>query len=410
MPDRSRRLPPWHLLPPPDPLLRVCVVVPVRDEARRLPAALRALAGQCERDGSPFDCRRFEVIVLANNCSDASADIVRRFAAGHPDLALHAVEVRFPSAVAHVGHARASLMQEASRRLQAVGGGVIASTDGDTCVAADWLAETLGAIDAGADAVGGRIRLGHDVEVSPALARIARRDETYQRLRTQLEHWLDPDDADPLPRHHQHFGASLALTSAAYIAVGGVPPIRFLEDEALYQALRRHDFRVRHSERVSVVTSARRHGRVEVGYSWQLRVWGEQAASHADAQVDDPLPWVAAMALRRRLRKAWAAHRAAAATSGVDGEARALASLARLRSLAVSHALPPAWLARESARASSFGRLWQAVEQRVRDRHSPVAVPMRAAIATLRALIARHRTVSGVSRTGRVGSVPRAAR
>lgn len=399
MPERSRRVPPWRLLPPPDPELRLCVVIPVRDEARRLPAALRALADQRERDGTPFDRRCFEVIVLANNCSDSSAAIVRSFAARHQGLALHAVEVRFPTAVAHVGHARASLMEEACRRLESVGGGVIASTDGDTCVAGDWLAETFAAVDAGADAVGGRIRLGHDVGMPPTLARIARRDELYQRLRSRLEHMIDPDDADPWPRHHQHFGASLALTSAAYRAVGGLPPIRFLEDEALYQALRRHDLGVRHSELVAVTTSARRHGRVEVGYSWQLRRWSEQAVSCADAEVDDPAPWVVLVALRRRLRRAWSAQRVAGRAAPTP------ATRAALMALAGRHALPGPWLLRELRRAESFGVLWQAVERRWHESREPTAVPMREAIASLRALIARR-----ASRTGRAGSSPRAGR
>ena len=74
----ARRRPDWSGLPAPNRALRVTVVMPVRDEARRLPGALRALAGQRELDGARLDPARFEVIVLANNCSDASAQVVRR--------------------------------------------------------------------------------------------------------------------------------------------------------------------------------------------------------------------------------------------------------------------------------------------------------------------------------------------
>jgi len=42
-------------------------------------------------------------------------------------------------------------------------------------------------------------------------------------LLAELEGWLDPDPADPLPRHHQHFGASLAVTVDAYRRAGGLP-------------------------------------------------------------------------------------------------------------------------------------------------------------------------------------------
>ena len=327
-----RRVPAWHLLPLPDPSLRLVVIVPVRNEAARLPATLAALADQRGLDGRRLDPCTFEIIVLANNCSDDSVGVVRRFAARHPRLRLHAVAVRFPRAVAHVGHARACLMNEASRRLQATVGaaGIIASTDGDTRVASDWLAAIRHEIDAGADAVGGRIVLESSAGVPPGLAKLARRDERYQRLRTQLEHAVDPAPFDPWPRHHQHFGANLAVSAAAYARVGGLPAEPFLEDEAFYQALCAHDMKVRHSESIRVVTSSRRDGRVAVGLSWQLREWEALAATRGDARVPDPrglVRRVAAQAPAARLLagsapKRWPRHGSRAACAPL-GQARA---------------------------------------------------------------------------------------
>ena len=398
---RRRRLPDWKQLPPPHDLLEVSVVMPVRDEARRLPAALRSLAAQRDADGAPFDPDRFEVIVLANNCSDDSAAIVRRFAARRPRLRLHVVEVVFPAAVAHVGHARACLMNEAWRRLSTTGGrsGVIASTDGDTRVDPGWLAATLAEVHAGADAVGGRIVMDADADRLPALARYTCRDDVYQRLRSRLEHEIDPDPVDPWPRHHQHFGASLAITTRAYGHVGGLPAEPFLEDEALYQALRGHDLKVRHSKKVSVVTSSRWHGRVAVGLSWQLREWASLARAGADAHVVDPVAWAEEIALRRRLRSAW------------DATApRSQAAEQRLQSLAESLGVPARWLAKRVAAGGPFGTLWREVTtRRARTVPPPPPVSMRDAINAMRLLLARQRSKAD-ARAGRAGSSRAASR
>ena len=369
--------------------------MPVRNEARRLPGALRALAGQRLADGTRWDPAHHEVIVLANNCTDASADVVRRFAARHPGVALHVVEVRFADNVAHVGHARSCLMDEACRRLQRTAGsrGVIASTDGDTRVAPDWLAATLREIDAGADAVGGRIVNGDDVALPPRLVALARRDALYQRLRVRLEHVLDPDPADPWPRHHQHFGASLAVTVAAYRRVGGMPAEPFLEDEALYRRLRRHDMNVRHSDRVTVVTSSRRRGRVAVGLSWQLREWQACVEAGGEPAVADPHAWAAALAWRQRLRSAW---RLRAASIGEPSPRVSATERTLLADLARRLQRSPTRLLREWRQAESFGAFWHAVEPRLLESapRTSSSLPMRDAVAELRALIGRLRAAA----------------
>ena len=396
---RLRRTPDWTALPAPDPRLEVSVIVPVRNEARRLRAALRCLAGQRDASGGPLDPGRFEVIVLANNCTDASAEIVREFAVRKPELRLYVVEVAFPSSVAHVGHARACLMNEACRRLTRRGhpGGVIASTDGDTRVAPDWLSATLAEVHAGADAVGGRIVMDATRADPPGLALYTRRDADYQRLRAQLEDALDPDPADPWPRHHQHFGASLAITTHAYRRVGGLPAEPFLEDEALFEEMRRHDIKVRHSERVAVLTSSRRHGRVEVGLSWQLREWATLAKAGRQATVTDPVAWANDIVLRRRLRRLWMSRRAP------DGRLSVL-TVQRLKNLATKLDVPERWLERRVGAGEPFGAIWSDVQAHRKPRAEQAPhVGMGQAITALRAMLARHRqkTRARADRAGR---------
>ena len=65
--------------------------------------------------------RRYEIIVLANNCRDGTARVARRLADAHADLALHVVEIELPPTEAHVGTARRLAMDEACRRLLLVG-------------------------------------------------------------------------------------------------------------------------------------------------------------------------------------------------------------------------------------------------------------------------------------------------
>lgn len=279
-----------HLQTPPSRKLRVSVVVPVRDEENTLPAALDALAHQTNAQGAPLDPDCCEVLVFANNCRDGSAALARRFAQSHPHLALHVAETTLPPPLANIGAARRLAMDFACRRLLACGrpGGIIASTDGDVEVAPDWLFQTLREFERGADAVGGCIRtqFGHDAD--PDARRYARRDRVYQRGLVRLESLIDPDLADPWPRHHQFFGGSLAVTAEAYCRAGGLPAVSCLEDVALENALKRQDACVRHSPYVHARASARQAGRANLGLAAQLREWGEMGRANVPHSVQQP--------------------------------------------------------------------------------------------------------------------------
>lgn len=289
---------------PPRPACDVSVVIPVRDEEDSLPATLAALAAQCDANGRLLirDC--YEVILLVNNSRDASASIARAFARQHPALALHVVEIDLPDEEAHVGRARRILMDMAATRLPARG--VIATTDADTVVAPDWVAMTLAEIRTGADAVAGRIVVDPtDFAAHDRHARLCHlRDVTYRYLVSELEARLDPDPFDPWPRHFQHFGPSMAVTVETYLRAGGMPPLPYLEDVALYDALRRIAARIRHSPAVRVVTSARPQGRTGFGFAVQLRRWSEMGARGEPFLVESLPAIVARVTARREGRSA----------------------------------------------------------------------------------------------------------
>ena len=335
-------------LPLPLASLRSSVIIPAKDEVANLPATLAALAAQTDLAGQPLPMNSYEVIVLANNCLDDTAGRARQLAKQFPGLILHVAELCLPGEHAHVGRARRLLMDEACARLERVGQstGIIASTDADTRVAATWLAAIQAEIAAGADAVGGRILTEATVVPGqpelPALQRLQTRDAAYRLLCVRLEDLLDPAAADPWPRHHQHFGASLALTARAYRRVGGLPEVRFLEDEALCRQLRRHDLALRHSPRVRVLTSDRREGRVEVGLSWQLREWLRLSQQQREPHVDNPVQLARQWQLRRHLRACWAQ------APGAETDA-----------LLVRLGLPAEVVLTHMRQCATFGELWE---------------------------------------------------
>lgn len=294
---------------PPLPASEVCVIVPVRDEAQKLEATLQALTNQISLDGNPLEKERYEIIVLANNCTDDSANIARRFAKNNPRLVLHTVEVTLDRDHAYIGWVRKMLMDEAFRRLALLkrADGVIASTDGDTQVHPTWIAAILNEIKCGADAVGGRIFT--DPIERASLAKTTRlyflRYVCYRYLVAQLEAYLDPTPCDRAPRHHQHFGGSLAVTAQMYARVGGLPPVRTPEDVAFYEALMRFDARFRHSPQVQVFTSARVVGKTQAGLANRLAQLADLGHKHQHLLVEPADLVEARYTVRRLLRSLW---------------------------------------------------------------------------------------------------------
>jgi GT2 family glycosyltransferase len=256
-----------------------------------LKGTLDALVSQFHLDGEPLAWDSYEILLLLNNCTDASAEVAREYGRRHPGLHLHVAERTFHEDEAHVGTARRMLMDAACARMERVAqgeSGVILSTDADTLVAPDWIAANLAAIEGGAEVVGGEIcLLPQDVEALDAGTRDAyENDQRFQHLVARLESLLDPDPSDPWPRHLHHFGASLACTCEAYRRCGGLPAVKPLEDVAFIDALRKVGARIRHAPEVRIYTSARLEGRAEVGLSGQLRHWQREAREGIPHVVD----------------------------------------------------------------------------------------------------------------------------
>lgn len=274
------------------------IAIPVRNEAERIEACLRAIdAQEGVRPG------RLGLYLFLNNCSDGTDRIVSDLV---PGLSIP-VRVRFVDfAGAHAGWARREAMDAAADWIGPEGTvGTILSTDADSRVPPDWVARNLASLDAGADAVAGRIEI--DEAEWAALPRSLRSrgklEDRYSDLLTEAEARIDPDPHDPWPCHRTTIGATLAVRLSAYRLVGGMPPIPLGEDGAFVAALLQHGMRVRHARDVVVTVSGRLVGRAPGGVADTIRARCEVPDSLCDARLEAVPRALHRYLWRRRLRR-----------------------------------------------------------------------------------------------------------
>lgn len=239
---------------------QIVVAIPVRNEARRLPRLLRALAAAALRSTLPVT-----VVVLANNCTDHSTQIVQSFVHSLMRVELH--EVDFPDA--NAGIARRAAMDLAARP-----GALILTTDGDAAPDPDWIAAALRAAHGGADLVCGRIDADcrHVLATTPG-RRMARAEAAYGKLQHEIRHAADLlAGRQGLARpHYMESGASMAIRADRYRLIGGLPKVRSGEDRALVHHAETHDLTIRYADDMLVTVSGRLHGRAEGGMAETLR-------------------------------------------------------------------------------------------------------------------------------------------
>lgn len=288
----------------PNPSLKVCVIIPVKDEAESIIPCLEALRLQEYADGKAFSSDSYEVLVLTNNCEDNSLDRVREYQCRYPSFPLYVEDIVFPEEEANIGNARCFLMDIALSRFSFIMNekGIIASTDGDTKVDRLWLSKIVEEIDGGCDVVGGRI-ITDNVEAS--FEQYHLQDLRYNNLIACLESVIDPRFYNPWPSHFQCFGASLAVTCEMYRKVGGLPRIPFLEDVAFCRALELKDAKIRKSPQVIVYTSSRTSGRVERGLSQQLAWFKSLNEEKHELEVECAASIVSRLQIKRSLRDVW---------------------------------------------------------------------------------------------------------
>lgn len=257
------------------PEVKICIVIPVKDEEIYILKTLDAFVHQTDLNGELFNREKFEILVLANNCTDNSVALIKKFQQENPFLNIYLTEITLPKSQSNIGYVRRILMNTAWKRLTNNGNGFIMTTDGDTQVSNDWIAQNINEFRNGADAVGGRILLAADeLELlDKNTAEIHFKDEEYQLLVAELEVEIFCVKKIDNPNHHQHFNGSFAITTELYHLSGGIPDVTHLEDCAFFDRLQRFDAKISQSSKVLVYTSARCVGRTDVGLSSQLNEW-----------------------------------------------------------------------------------------------------------------------------------------
>jgi glycosyltransferase involved in cell wall biosynthesis len=213
----------------------VGVIVPAHDEQALLPSCLASLrrAARALR-GIPV-----HLVVVADACRDRTAPAARRGGAAVVTISARSV-----------GAARAAGVREVLDRAAHLDPADVwlATTDADTLVPACWLRRQVYYADRGWDAVAGTVQVTDWSGYRPGVRALFR--ERYAAS----------------GRPHVH-GANLGFRAAAYLAAGGFPDLPSAEDRVFVAALTSNGSRVRHTDTVTVVTSARREARAPNGFS-----------------------------------------------------------------------------------------------------------------------------------------------
>ena len=252
------------------------ICVPARNEERILPASLASLIDTVERSGAAG-----AIVLLINNSADRSWEVVSRTlkTSGCNYLL---VKVSLRPAVADAPHARRIALDIGALL---VPDGALLTTDADTRVAPNWAAANLRHIRDGADLVCGSVSIDPQ-EYSSLPHSVRRCGEVEAAYSAELEHlWQRWTGGDALSFQVAAMGASLALPTAHYRAIGGMPIPPVAEDKALASLARRLDWSLKIASDVTTSTSGRLFGRAAGGMGDALRDRATQDDPYCDEQL-----------------------------------------------------------------------------------------------------------------------------
>lgn len=253
------------------------VIIPARNEQTSITACLAAFARQ------PADSlAQCVIIVVANNCTDATVTSALRAASRH-SLPATVLEVAVP-AQAGVGLARKIGTQMATELAPAVK--YVLTTDADSTVTQNWLPANLARLQT-VDVVCG------SVQPAPAgLARLPAKLRAAQAqacaYRAACVHFAQLINASgvQLGRFGAARGASLAFRARALHACGGFSSMPCYEDRDVVARAERAGLRIEHADEVVVHGACRLKPCAPAGATSML----VERLRQLDAFADDALP------------------------------------------------------------------------------------------------------------------------
>ena len=236
------------------------VVVPAHNEQELLPASLGALKIAANQGGVP----PVHIVVVADDCTDATADVAR--VEGCEVIDVH---LRSAGAARSVGFDW--LVESADVDLEHLW---LCTTDADSRVPEHWFLHQAMKETEGFDAVAGTVIVDDWSERSKM---------TRQRFQRHYGH--SGDD------HVHVHGANLGLSGIAFRSVGGFPPLALAEDQALVDVLTKHRMRICRTGNAPVITSARRDWRASGGFGTLLNSmdepdWQQDLSRHTQRRGD----------------------------------------------------------------------------------------------------------------------------
>jgi len=224
----------------------VVIAIPVKNAEAQLGACLHSLGAQTRK----FD----RLVLLLNNCTDASLGVCNQFAAQQPGVEVF--EKTLSGSLASAAEARRLALHYAA----APGpDSIILTTDADAVLERSWIEKNMREIENGAQVVCGVTKT--DPLDAGNLQDVLHLDHMRERvlldILDEIAHLVDPDPNDPWPRHQQQSGASIAVTRDIFYLASGMPHEATVEDQALVERLRLVDARIRHAPDIVVNLSGK---------------------------------------------------------------------------------------------------------------------------------------------------------
>jgi len=143
----------------------------------------------------------------------------------------------------------------------------------------------------------------------------------------------------------------MAITCDTYKRCGRLPDVTHLEDMALLNSLIKIDAKICYSSLAKVYTSTRTEGRVEIGFSEQLKKWEELKNNNTLQFVESVRAGLMKLECKKILRRCFELFRS-----------NQIIELQFLKIISKDLMISQYWLQQQLMKAIYFGALWQATE------------------------------------------------